>query len=38
LLLAITLFRSPARPVPAAPAVARQPVSVPDIADAGGLD
>jgi hypothetical protein len=38
LLLAITLFRSPARPAPAAPAVARRPVSVPDIAEAGDLD
>ncbi len=38
LLLAITLFRSPPRPaVATAPAVRREPVSVPDIADSGDL-
>jgi hypothetical protein len=39
LLLAITLFRNPARPAVAiATAALREPVSVPGIADAGEAD
>jgi EmrB/QacA subfamily drug resistance transporter len=39
LLLIVTLFRSPARPaVATAPAAAREPVTVPDIAEAEDLD